>query len=272
MSVVRGTVYTDNLIWDVNTMSYVPWDGSLSTGDLTIGTVDQGAPGAVAWPVKVIPSGGTTSHLVETDADNFTVDVTGQGTALIDVPNTYSGFLTVYGYTGSETSQLRLQNLSNPTALATSINGGGRFRVNVAGFTTLTIQPLSVGASATITVTTIPAVYGDLVVTLAGALVSDGKLNISDARTHEQIDTLTDTEMFAFRMMPPRFKMAIDYDVDSNPIYIGITSQAGSAKSDAVWQIRKLVFSSSNLTDTQYPSGSTNFEFVWDDRLTYTFS
>ncbi len=38
--------------WDVGTLSWVIWDGSLSTGALTIGTVDQGTGGASNWAVK----------------------------------------------------------------------------------------------------------------------------------------------------------------------------------------------------------------------------
>jgi hypothetical protein len=49
MSLVRGTVSGQMLIWDVNTMAWVPWDGSLTTGALTIGTVNQGTGGASAW-------------------------------------------------------------------------------------------------------------------------------------------------------------------------------------------------------------------------------
>lgn len=36
--------------WDVATLSYVYWDGSLTTGALTIGTVNQGTPGSSATP------------------------------------------------------------------------------------------------------------------------------------------------------------------------------------------------------------------------------
>lgn len=38
--------------WDVGTLSWVVWDGSLTTGALTIGKVDQGAAGTANWLVK----------------------------------------------------------------------------------------------------------------------------------------------------------------------------------------------------------------------------
>ena len=43
----RSNVYR----WDVNTLTWVVWDGSLATGALTIGTVNQGTGGSSAWKV-----------------------------------------------------------------------------------------------------------------------------------------------------------------------------------------------------------------------------
>lgn len=37
--------------WDIGSLSPVLWDGSLSTGGVTVGTVNQGSPGSSAWPV-----------------------------------------------------------------------------------------------------------------------------------------------------------------------------------------------------------------------------
>lgn len=38
--------------WDTGTLAWVVWDGSLTTGALTIGTVNQGTGGASNWAVK----------------------------------------------------------------------------------------------------------------------------------------------------------------------------------------------------------------------------
>lgn len=38
--------------WDIGTLAWVVWDGSLTTGALTIGTVNQGTGGASPWLVK----------------------------------------------------------------------------------------------------------------------------------------------------------------------------------------------------------------------------
>ncbi len=38
--------------WDSNSLSWTVWDGSLTTGNITIGTVNQGTGGASAWLVS----------------------------------------------------------------------------------------------------------------------------------------------------------------------------------------------------------------------------
>lgn len=45
----RSNVYR----WRVAQLDWVAWDGSLTTGALTIGTVDQGAAGSSSWLVAV---------------------------------------------------------------------------------------------------------------------------------------------------------------------------------------------------------------------------
>lgn len=47
----RNVVFAQNRIWDVNTLAWIAWDGSLTTGSVTIGTVNQGAGGVSAWKV-----------------------------------------------------------------------------------------------------------------------------------------------------------------------------------------------------------------------------
>ena len=64
---------------------------------------------------------------------------------------------------------------------------------------------------------------------------------------------------------------AFDYDGSSNLIYIGFAA-LGSSKASAVWQIRKLTWSGSNLTDVQYANGSTLFDAVWDNRASLNYS
>lgn len=60
--------------------------------------------------------------------------------------------------------------------------------------------------------------------------------------------------------------------VTGNPIYIGL-ALIKSAKSAAVWQIRKMTYDgNNNLTDIQWAGGSPTFDQKWDDRATLSYS
>jgi len=60
-----------------------------------------------------------------------------------------------------------------------------------------------------------------------------------------------------------------------NIIYRGY-ARPGTATSAAKWQIAKLTYSGSDLTQVDWPQSggiaSSEFIFVWDDRATYTYS
>lgn len=58
-------------VYDPNTLSYVMWDGSLRTGALTIGTVNQGTGGVSAWKVD-----GSAVTQPVSNAGTFAVQVT----------------------------------------------------------------------------------------------------------------------------------------------------------------------------------------------------
>ena len=62
-----------------------------------------------------------------------------------------------------------------------------------------------------------------------------------------------------------------DYVGGDNPIYIG-WAQPGSSKSDAVWRIQKLTYSGNNVTDIQWANGVINFNSIWDNRASLTYS
>ena len=66
------------------------------------------------------------------------------------------------------------------------------------------------------------------------------------------------------------YTVKIEYS-GSNPIYVGKTVP-GNAVSASTWQIQKLTYSGSNVTDVQWASGSLNFTHVWNDRAGYTYS
>ena len=68
-----------------------------------------------------------------------------------------------------------------------------------------------------------------------------------------------------------RWTQAFENNGDGNPIYWG-EAEPGSAKSSAVWRIKKLTWSGSSVTDIQWADGTTGFSKVWDDRASYTYS
>lgn len=60
--------------------------------------------------------------------------------------------------------------------------------------------------------------------------------------------------------------------VTGNPLFLGL-ALIKSAKSDAVWQIRKLTYDgNNNVTDIQWANGSATFDQKWDDRATLSYS
>jgi hypothetical protein len=66
-------------------------------------------------------------------------------------------------------------------------------------------------------------------------------------------------------------QVRIDYDVDSNPIYVG-EARPGSASNAARWRIKKLTYSGTNMTVLQFADGNPNFDNVWDNRASLSYS
>ncbi len=62
----------------------------------------------------------------------------------------------------------------------------------------------------------------------------------------------------------------------ANLIYKGL-ARPGSVEGDNVWQIAKITYSGSNITEIKWPedsngNSSSEFIFNWTDRATYTYS
>jgi len=66
-----------------------------------------------------------------------------------------------------------------------------------------------------------------------------------------------------------KFTTLVD-EVSDTECYVGKAAR-GSATSAEVWSIQKISVSG-NVTTIAWPSKSDRFEFVWDDRATYTYS
>lgn len=57
----------------------------------------------------------------------------------------------------------------------------------------------------------------------------------------------------------------------SNPIYIG-EAKPGTATSSAGWRIRKLTYSGENVTDIEWADGDIEFNNIWDNRDSLSYS
>lgn len=76
-----------------------------------------------------------------------------------------------------------------------------------------------------------------------------------------------ESQMSAIRVMemPNNQQMRVEYDADSNPIYVGVTG-SGTDSSTSGWVISKYTWSSGNCTLKQIAEGS------WDGRASLTYS
>ena len=63
-----------------------------------------------------------------------------------------------------------------------------------------------------------------------------------------------------------------NYDaVDATLAYVGKAS-AGAAAADAVWQIKRLTFTTAGDVTTAVADGNLDFDNVWADRASLTYS
>ncbi len=63
-----------------------------------------------------------------------------------------------------------------------------------------------------------------------------------------------------------------EYDASNNPVYIGFAAP-GMAPDAPAWQIKKFTYDvNGNVTDIQFASGSNDYDKVWDNRASYSYS
>lgn len=99
-------------------------------------------------------------------------------------------------------------------------------------------------------------------------------LNQSFDRTFQQLMV----EMLGYdgeglqRLNADNLATQLDYDGGTNPIYIGLATP-GTLTSESTWLIKKLTFDgSNNPTAIKYANGSPNFDQIWDNRASLSFS
>ncbi len=49
-------------------------------------------------------------------------------------------------------------------------------------------------------------------------------------------------------------------------------AQPSSSKANPVWRIAKFTYTGTNLTDIQFDGGNKNFDNIWNDRVTASYS
>ena len=107
------------------------------------------------------------------------------------------------------------------------------------------------------------------------ALRDNGKVDVAVLDQYTPVDT--DPSAGTENSLPVAVRdvrawtVAIDYAGGANPIYIG-KALPGASKAAAVWQIKKLTYSGSNVTDLQWAGGSLAFGTVWNSRADATYS
>lgn len=87
------------------------------------------------------------------------------------------------------------------------------------------------------------------------------KKGLVDEDRHQQVDILSSLD----------YTLAIEYDANDNPIYIG-QAESGTAKTAAGWRIKKLTWFDGNCIDIQWADGTNAFTKIWDNRATYSYS
>lgn len=64
---------------------------------------------------------------------------------------------------------------------------------------------------------------------------------------------------------------AIAYDGNNQTEYIGY-ALPGTGKGEAKWLIKKLTYSSGLVTDIQFAGGSAQFDQIWNNRASLSYS
>lgn len=285
MGISKGTVNTQTKIWDVNTMAFIDWDGSLTAGDLTIGTVDQGAPGAVAWPVALATGTNTVGRVNQGAAlasQPWYVQLPTSGLNVTNVAATPGAF-TVDGFLDFSLdlvgNVVYLQVSGTYATASFSFTTSDSF--SVRGFEPVLGMRMDTGEVESITSpltnvtrtwrlfvpSTDPDSFGGIFRLTCSGLTS-GSVTVYATTTAPVQVPVVAANVFAL----PSHTTALEFDVNDNPLYIGLAKQ-GSAKSAAKWQIRKLTWDvSDNPTDIQYANGVTDFNQVWNDRASLSYS
>jgi len=80
-----------------------------------------------------------------------------------------------------------------------------------------------------------------------------------------------DVGAMARRTVDVPLLQAFAYNAQNMVEYHG-WAQPGTAKSEAGWRIAKLTYSGFNVTDIQFADGDVEFDNIWDNRESLSYS
>jgi hypothetical protein len=73
--------------------------------------------------------------------------------------------------------------------------------------------------------------------------------------------------------MNPDFSYAQRVDEASATVFYKAWAAPGSSSADAAWRLQRITLSSTEAdATTEWADGNTNYDKIWDDRATYTYS
>ena len=72
-------------------------------------------------------------------------------------------------------------------------------------------------------------------------------------------------------LVPAGYSVRLAWNVDNLVEYVGL-SLPGTATSEAGWQVRKCTYSTTYLQSILWADGDRNFDNIWDDRVSLSYS
>lgn len=97
----------------------------------------------------------------------------------------------------------------------------------------------------------------------------DEKYNVPAVEVLEE-DTSVSPNVLRRKQADVKLTIKMEYSGE-NPVYVG-EAAPGSATSAEAWRIRKLTYSGANLTDVEWADGDTDFNNIWDNRASLSYS
>jgi hypothetical protein len=122
----------------------------------------------------------------------------------------------------------------------------------------------------------LPGRFGFLACYNQGQIDSLTQHNATDKGGPTQMSMRLNSETRSYPFSKEDLTKVTAYNASDLPEYIGYATP-GTAKATAGWQICKLTYSGTLVTDIQFANGSNGYEHVWDDGAgtnysTYTYS